>query len=85
MNFIVFKEIMTAYLSSIQEPTVEALWQKIGGDKKGFVSLNEMINLFDKNMPHCFDRDLAFEMFRELDSDRDGRLTYKDFYEAIKF
>jgi len=24
-------------------------------------------------------------MFRELDSDKDGRLTYKDFYECIKF
>ena len=41
--------------------------------------------MFDTCMPKCFDRDLAFEMFREIDSDRDNRLSYKDFYECMKF
>lgn len=76
---------MSNYLSQIQKPTPEQLWQKIGGDKKGYLSLDELLLLFDRNMPKQFDRDLAFEMFREIDSDRDGRLTFKDFYECIKF
>ena len=79
MKFSLFEEIMTAYLSSIEQPSIEQLWQKIGGDKKGYVTLEEMLNMFDKNMPRCFNRDIAFEVFRELDSDKDGRLTYKDF------
>lgn len=36
-------------------------------------------------MPNSFDRDIALEMFRELDSDKDGRMTYKDFNDCIKF
>ena len=47
--------------------------------------MEELTKLFDKAMPRCFDRDLAFEMFREIDSDKDGRLSYKDFYECMKF
>jgi Ca2+-binding EF-hand superfamily protein len=61
------------------------MWQKLGGDKKGFLTLQELHSVFDAQMPKCFDRDIAFELFRELDSDRDGRLSYKDFYECVKF
>lgn len=49
------------------------------------MSLEEMLSMFDKNMPKAFCRDLAYEMMREIDSDRDGRITFKDFYECIKF
>lgn len=80
-----FVDLMTAYLSKIGQPSVEQLWQKIGGDKKGFITIQELHSAFDSQMPKCFDRDVAFELFRELDSDRDGRLSYKDFYECIKF
>jgi Ca2+-binding EF-hand superfamily protein len=76
---------MSVYLENIEKPTIESLWKKIGGDKKGYVTIEEMLIVFDKNMPKCFDRDIAFEIVREIDSDKDGRLTYKDFYECIKF
>ena len=36
-------------------------------------------------MPKVFDADLALEMFREVDSDKDGKLSYKDFCECMKF
>ena len=36
-------------------------------------------------MPQSFDRDVALELFQELDADKDGKLTYKDFYEAMLF
>ena len=85
MNFDLFAEIVTAYLEQLQTPTVESLWQKIGGDKKGFITTDELHQMFDKCMPRCFDRNIAFELFREIDADRDGRLTYKDFAECIKF
>jgi len=49
------------------------------------VTLNELAQIFDNSMPKAFDRDVAFEMMRELDGDKDGKLTYKDFYECMKF
>ena len=47
--------------------------------------MQDFFDNFDKAMPKCFDRDLALELFRELDSDRDGKLTYKDFSDSLKF
>ena len=41
--------------------------------------------MFDKIMPKGFDRDLALEFFSELDSDKDGKLTYKDFHDTMLF
>lgn len=76
---------MQVYMSQVQRQTPEQLWKQIGGDKKGYMSLEEMLSMFDKNMPKAFCRDLAYEMMREIDSDRDGRITFKDFYECIKF
>ena len=36
-------------------------------------------------MPRLFDREVALEVFQELDSDRDGRLSFKDFKDALIF
>ena len=85
MPFLIFEELMTVYTEQIEKPNTEQLWAIIGGDKKGYLTLEELTKLFDKAMPRSFDRDLAFEMFREIDSDKDGRLSYKDFYECMKF
>ena len=57
----------------------------LGGKEKGFVSFEDFHGLFDENMPKCFDRDLAMELFRELDADKDLKLTYKDFSDCMKF
>ena len=57
----------------------------MGGAQKGFITMQEFYEKFDQAMPKCFDRDLALELFRELDSDRDGKLSYKDFNDCLKF
>ena len=57
----------------------------MGGQPKGYITMQDFFDNFDKAMPKCFDRDLALELFRELDSDRDGKLTYKDFSDSLKF
>ena len=57
----------------------------LGGNDKGYISFENCHSLFDENMPKCFDRDLAMELFRELDSDKDMKLTYKDFSDSMKF
>ncbi len=31
------------------------------------------------------DRNVAIEMFLELDADKDGKMTFKDFKEALMF
>jgi hypothetical protein len=36
-------------------------------------------------MPKVCDRDVALEVFQELDADKDGKLTYKDFHDALLF
>lgn len=36
-------------------------------------------------MPRLCDREVALEMFQELDADKDGRLTLKDFKDALLF
>jgi len=37
-------------------------------------------------MPRCFDRDVALELFKELNADKQhNRMTFKDFNDAIKF
>ena len=36
-------------------------------------------------MPKVMDRNVALELFPELDADKDGKLTYKDFHEAMLF
>ena len=60
-------------------------WKAMGGAQKGYINMQEFYENFDRAMPRCFDRDLALELFRELDSDRDGKLSYKDFNDCLKF
>lgn len=57
----------------------------MGGKEKGFITIKDYYEQFDLYMPRLADRDVALELFQELDSDKDGKLTYKDFYEAILF
>lgn len=47
MPFSVFEELMTAYTDSIEKPSTDQLWAKIGGDKKGYITLEELIKMFD--------------------------------------
>lgn len=64
---------------------VDKQWKLLGGHEKGFISLSDFNEAFGQTMPKCFDRDLALELFRELDSDRDGKITFKDFNDCMKF
>lgn len=57
----------------------------VGGNSKGYLTIEDFHRLFDQSMPKQFDRDIAMEMFRELDSDKDGRMSYKDFNDCVKF
>ena len=57
----------------------------MGGQPKGYITMQDFHDVFDSAMPKCFDRDLALELFRELDSDRDGKMSYKDFNDSLKF
>jgi Ca2+-binding EF-hand superfamily protein len=36
-------------------------------------------------MPKCFDVHLALEMFREIDTDKDAKITYKEFSDCMRF
>ena len=57
----------------------------MGGAKKGYITMQDFFEHFDRAMPKSFDRDLALELFRELDGDRDGNLSFKDFNDCMKF
>ena len=60
-------------------------WALLGGKDKGFLTMKDYYEMFDRYMPKGFDRDLALELFSELDSDKDGKLTYKDFHDTLLF
>ena len=64
---------------------MEEKWRLIGGKDKGFLTLKDYYDVFVQVMPKGFSRDLALELFGELDSDKDGKLTYKDFHDSILF
>ncbi len=57
----------------------------MGGKSKGFIGLKDYYEQYDQYMPQIMDRDVAIEVFQEIDAVRDGKLTYKDFYEAMLF
>jgi|LakMenE18May11ns_1017448.scaffolds.fasta_scaffold7402700_1 hypothetical protein len=58
----------------------------MGGEDKGFITIEDFFKVFDSNMPKCFDRYIALELYKELNSDKlQGRMTFKDFNDAIKF
>ncbi len=61
-------------------------WKLMGGQDKGFITITDFFKIFDDSMPKCFDRDIALELFKELNSDKgQGRMSFKDFNDAIKF
>ncbi|CDW84846.1 ef-hand calcium-binding domain-containing protein 11 [Stylonychia lemnae] len=83
---------MSLYLQQLTEKKrqqnidpIEEAWIMIGGKEKGFITIKGYFEQFDRFMPKLADRDVAIELFQEIDSDRDGKLTYKDFYEAMLF
>ena len=43
------------------------------------------MKVFNETMPSAFDRGVAAEAFYELDSDKDGILSRKDFLDALRF
>ena len=55
------------------------------GGEKGFITIVDFHQQFQECMPKMFDVDLALELFREVDGDKDGKLSYKDFNDCIKF
>ena len=57
----------------------------MNGASKGYIGEDDFLGAFDKAMPACFDRDIALELFRELDGDRDGKMSFKDFNDSLKF
>jgi Ca2+-binding EF-hand superfamily protein len=57
----------------------------MGGQQQGFIDISDFHRHFKSSMPGCFDADLALEMFREVDSDKDGKLSYKDFNDCMRF
>ena len=58
----------------------------MGAAEKGFISLSDFHALYDQNMPKCFDRDMALELYKELTSDKQQhRMSFKDFSDSIKF
>lgn len=92
-----FRHLMKVYLqhlesekTSIDKPCaelrhVQEAWQALDGPTKGYISEADFFKVFDGAMPRCFDRDIALELFRELDSDKDGRMSFKDFNDSLKF
>ena len=94
-----FRQLMQIYLqqiivanqsTAVDQPTaelrnVQESWQALGGPSKGYISEEDFMQAYESAMPRCFDRDIALELFRELDGDKDGRLSFKDFNDSLKF
>jgi Ca2+-binding EF-hand superfamily protein len=55
------------------------------GSGKQHLTIKEFYEMYDKVMPKLCDREVALEVFQELDADRDGKLTFKDFHDAMLF
>ena len=55
------------------------------GQKQAYLNIRDFHVIYDKVMPKICDREVALEVFQELDADKDGRLTYKDFHDALMF
>ena len=73
------------FLSSQQQQVNDA-WKLMGGADKGFITIMDFFKIFDETMPKMFDRSIALELFKELNSDKgQGRMCFKDFNDAIKF
>jgi Ca2+-binding EF-hand superfamily protein len=62
---------------------LEADWALLSD--KGTLSIKDFQGLFDQAMPRLVDREVALEVFQQLDADRDGKLTFKDFRDAMLF
>jgi len=62
---------------------LEADWALISD--KGTLSIKDFQALFDQSMPRLVDREVALEVFQQLDADREGKLTFKDFRDAMLF
>ena len=71
--------------TTMKQSQIDQAWELMGGKNKGFITIAEYHNLVKQCLPKCFDADLALELFREVDSDKDGKLSYKDFNDCIKF
>ena len=42
----------------------------MGGHEKGFITIEDFYKIFDETMPRCFDRDIALELYKEINSDK---------------
>ena len=77
---------MGLYLQQIkpEDEGLETLWKDMTGDKK-VLNIREFHDLYDRVMPSICDREVALEVFQELDADKDGKLVFKDFHDAMLF
>ena len=64
---------------------IEQAWELMGGKEKGFITVGEYHALVKECLPACFDPSLMVELFREVDSNKDGRLSFKDFSDCLQF
>jgi len=53
MTRAAFTDLMTVYLQQLEKgkKTVDEQWKLVGGDAKGYLSLQDFHELFDKSMP----------------------------------
>ena len=70
---------------NMNQQQIDTAWETLGGKEKGFISIADFDEKFKASMPRLFSSDLAIEMFREVDSDKDGKLSYKDFNDCMRF
>lgn len=79
-----FSRIMGLYLQEIESKQPDDTLKSLTGTK-GYMTISEFYTLYDKYMPKVCDRNIALEMFQELDADRDGKLSQKEIDDCIKF
>ncbi len=63
---------------------MEETWKELTNGQPT-MSIRDFHQLYDKIMPRLCDREVALEVFQELDADKDGKITFKDFKDAMIF
>ena len=72
-------------MKDLKQSQIDLAWELMGGKEKGYISIAEYYELTKECLPKCFSSDLMIELFREVDSNKDGKLSYKDFNDCLKF
>ncbi|TNV72146.1 hypothetical protein FGO68_gene3311 [Halteria grandinella] len=85
-----FEKIMGLYMEQIGnnqgQSSVDEVWKQLNRGKTcQTMNIKEFSEVYDRVMPQIFDREVALEVFQELDADKDGKITFKDFKDAMQF